>query len=265
MRPDELRSKRDAIPYAAFLERRLKRFASRRSFITYLESRDFALDLREWLDDVETHVMRADPEAGWKLIDRFIRADSRILGRADDSDGAIGDAFRHACSLWHRAAAALPADPAWVERLYELHAGNDYGTRDALLDESGVLLSELDLRRLARIYEREAGSRTDAEDGHRALCATAAMGQIACVLRDAVLYERSVRIRSPRPNRLQAEAIAERYLRFGPVERALGWLSGNDDGSEPASEKRLDLLARVYEKLGRVEALVEVRQRLAEH
>ncbi len=265
MRRDELHSKPEATPYAASLERRLKRFASSRSFIPYLESRDFALELRDWLDDVETHVLRADPGAGWKLIDRFIRADERILGRADASDGAIGDAFRHACSLWHRAAAAFPADPVWVERVYELHAGNDYGTRDALLDEAGALLSELDLRRLARIYEREAEASPGDEDDHRALCATAAMGQIACVLRDSVLYERSVRIRSPRPNSLQAENIAEQYLRFGPVERALEWLIRFEDESEPTSEERLDLLARVYEKLGKVEALVDVRQRLAEH
>ena len=144
--------------YAASLERRLKRFRSGRSFISYGESGDFARELCAWLDDVESLLLHVDPDAACKLIDRFIRADQRILDRADDSNGSIGDVSRHACRLWHRAAAALPADPAWVERVYQLHAGNDYGTRDAILDEAATSLSELDLRRLARIYEQEAES-----------------------------------------------------------------------------------------------------------
>ena len=250
--------------YAASLEHRLKRFRNGRSFISYGESGDFARELGAWLDDIETHLLPVDPEVGWKLIDRFIRADERILGRADDSNGSIGDAFRHACRLWHRAAAALPADPAWVERVYELHAGNDYGTRDAILDEAATSLSELELRRLARIYEQAAESAPGEDDDYRPLCEATAMGQVARVLEDAALYERSVRIRSPQPNALQANDIAKQYLRFGPVERALEWLTRSDDRSERTSDERLDLLAQAYEKLGNREALVDVRRRLAE-
>jgi len=250
--------------YAASLERRLKRFRSGRSFIAYGESGDFARELDAWLDDVEAHLLPLDPEAGWKLIDRFIRADERILGRADDSNDSIGDAFRHACRLWHRAAAALPADPAWVERVYALHAGNAYGTRDAILDEAATSLSELDLRRLARIYEQEAESAPGEDDDYRALCVATAMGQVARALGDAALYERSVRIRSRQPNAIQANDIAEQYLRFGPVERALEWLTRSEDGSERSSDERLDLLAQAYEKLGNQEALVDARRRLAE-
>lgn len=250
--------------YAASLERRLKRFRSGRSFISYSESGDFARELDAWLDDVETHLLPVDPEAGWKLIDRFIRADEHILGRADDSDGSIGDAFRHACHLWHRTAAALPADPAWVKRVYELHAGNDYGTRDAILDEAATSLSELELRRLARIYEQEAESAPGEDDDFPTLGMATAMGQIARALGDAALYERSVRIHSPQPNALQANDIAEQYLRFGPVERALEWLTGSEDCSERSSGERLDLLAQAYEKLGNRAALVDVRRRIAE-
>ena len=147
----------------------------------------------------------------------------------DDSNGSIGDAFRRACASWHRAAAALPADPAWVERVHELHAGNEYGTRDAILDEAATRLSELELRRLARIYEQEAESAPRDDRSHRALTATTAMGQVACALGDVALYERSVRIRSPQPNSLQAAEIEKQYLRFGPVERAVEWLTRTDD------------------------------------
>ena len=250
--------------YADSLERRLARFRKGRAFISYAASGGFARELDGWLDDVAAGLIAADPERAWKLIDRFIRMDERILGRADDSNGSIGDTYRRACGLWHRAAAGLPADPAWVERVHELHAGNDYGTRDALLDEAATRLSELDLRRLARIYEQEAEAAVGDGTDYPSLSARAAMGQVARALGDAALYERSILIRSPQPNTLQATDIAQQYLRFGPVERAVEWLTRSGDPSERDADGRLDLLAQAYEKLGNREALIDARRRLAE-
>jgi hypothetical protein len=264
-RIETLAQREEPSAVAAALERRLKRFRSGRDFISYRESGEFARELEAWLDDVEAPLLAADPEKAWKLIDRFIRADEQILGRADDSNGSIGDAFRRACGLWHRAAAGLAADPAWVERVYELHAGNGYGVRDAILDEAATRLSEIELRRLARIYEQEAESAPRDGKSYQVVSASTAMGQVARALGDAALYERSVRILSPRPNSLQAAKIAEQYLRFGPVERAVEWLTLSDDaGSERAGDARLDLLAQAYEKLGDRDALLDVRRRLAE-
>ncbi len=76
------------------------------------------------------------------------------------------------------------------------------------------------------------------------------MGQVARALHDAALYKHSVRIRSPRPNFLQAEDIAAQYLEFGPVERAVEWLTRSQDPSDRHARERLDLLAKAYEKPG---------------
>jgi hypothetical protein len=255
----------DPAALASDLDRRLKRFRSGRAFISYRESGDFARELEAWLDDVETQLLPADPQKAWKLVDRFIRTDEHVLGRADDSNGSIGDAFRRACALWHRTAAALPADAAWVERVHALHAGNDYGTRDAILDEAATRLSELELRRLARIYEQGAQAAPCDDSDYTAHCASVAMGQVACALGDAALHERSVTLRSPRPNGLQVLDIAEQYLRFGPVERAVEWLMRPDDqGAARDVDPRLALLAQAYDKLGDRAALLDVRRRLAE-
>ena len=104
----EIRSQLEPHPFVASLEQRLKRFRDGRAFVSYSESADFAAALGDWLDDTERHGLPANPEVAWQLIDRFIQADGRILERADDSGGWIGDVFRRACSLWHRAAAVLP-------------------------------------------------------------------------------------------------------------------------------------------------------------
>jgi hypothetical protein len=263
-RIDTLAEGGDTGAVAASLAARLKRFRARRRPISYGESGAVAGELHAWLDDLESQLLPADPAAAWKLVERFIRSDEQIIGRADDSNGAIGDTFRRACGLWLRAAAALPADPAWVERIHALHAGSDYGTRDALLDEAATRLSELELRRLARIYEQEALAAPKNDTGYRGLAAAAAMGQVARALGDAALYERSVRIYSPRLNDLQAADVAREYLRSGPVERAVELLTGVDDDDDRFRDERLDLLAEAYEKLGDPAALRDARRRLCE-
>jgi hypothetical protein len=266
-RIETLAQQKEPAPLAGSLERRLKRFRSGRAFISYHESSDFACELGAWLDDVEALILPADPETAWKLADAFIRLDEDVLDRADDSNGSIGAVFVRACGTWLRAAAALPADRDWVEQLHALQSEKDYGTRDALLDQAATLLSEPELRRLAKCYEEEA--RSAARDGEdedwRGLSASTAMGQIARALKDAALYERSVRIRSPRPNELQAADIAQQYVEFGPVERAVKWLTRfGDTGLDETVLERLDLLAQAYEKIGNRDALLAVRRRIAE-
>ena len=120
---------------------------------------------------------------------------------------------------------------------------------------------EPDLRRLAELYEREAEATRD-DEGYESLAASAAMGQVACALEDAELYERSVRIRSPRPNALQALGIADKYVRFGPVETAIAWLEQAED--DRRDHERLELLVQAHERLGDREALTQARRQLWE-
>lgn len=58
-----------------------------------------------------------------------------LLERADDSDGAIGDAVRAACRHWLEAAARCSTSPdVWPERLLKLYEGDKYGAREDLID-----------------------------------------------------------------------------------------------------------------------------------
>ena len=89
------------------------------------------------------------------------------------------------------------------------------------------------------------------------------MGQVARAAGDAELYERSVRLHSPQPNSLQALEIAKQYVRFGPVDKAVQWLTGAAGSGRDVD--RLDLLAEAYEKLGDRSRLLEVRRKLWEN
>ena len=263
-RAEALALRGDPTAHADALRQRLERWKRGRHFISYSESTAFARQLNTWLDELEEALLAVHPETTLKLADAFIRSDRRIFDRADDSNGSIGDAYRRACGLWLRAAATLGASPTWADRLHDLHADNSYGIRDALLDDAGTVLSELELRRLAKIYEQEfrtEASRTTG-DRYRSLAPAAAMGQVARAAGDAELYERSVRLHSPQPNALQALEIANQYVRFGPVAKAVTWLTGA--GGSGRDVDRLALLAEAYEKLGDRSRLLEVRRQLWE-
>ena len=264
-RAEALALRGDPTAHADALRQRLERWKRGRHFISYSESTAFARQLDTWLDELEKELLAVNAEATLKLADAFIRSDRRIFDRADDSNGSIGDAYRRACGLWLRAAATLGASPTWVDRLHDLHANNGYGVRDALLDDAGTVLSELELRRLAKIYEREfrTGAKRTTGPFYHSIAAAAAMGQVARAAGDAELYERSVRLHSPQPNTLQALEIAKQYVRFGPVAKAVSWLTGAAGIGRDVD--RLDLLAEAYEKLGDCSRLLEVRRQLWEH
>jgi hypothetical protein len=268
---------------ARLLRKRLMAVKRGRRFIDNRSSRAFAAELSGWLADLGEGLVETDAEAALGLLEEFIRLDGRILGRVDDSNGLIGDAFRLACGMWHLAASKLPASPDWVKRVHDLHAANDYGVRDALLDEAALRLSELELRRLAKMYQEKAGApparnarRRNGERGDIDLSvhpdnserdwerhsAASAMGQVAVALQDAALYEKSLRIRSPRLNTLQAVDVAKKYVAFGPVEKAVPLLEFALEDARNLGQ--LDVLADAYERLGESTKLRETRKRLFE-
>ena len=263
-RIEDLALRAEPSAHTSSLDRRLDRLRDGPSPIPERETRAFADELSAWLDDVESGLLDRDPVGAWERFDAFIRADREILSRADDPDGQIRDVFRRACGLWHRAATGLPAETDRVKRVYDLHAGNDCGARDAILDEAASSLFEIELRTLARIYERQVEAEVPSGSPDPRVDASVALGRVARALRDAVLYEQSVRARAPEPSAVQAEDIAARYLEFGPVRRAVEWLTRAPTPPGHPVQERLDLLARAYEKLGDAAALRDVRRRCAE-
>ena len=75
-----------------------------------------------------------------------------------------------------------------------------------------------------------------------------------------MLYERSILIRSPEPNGLQANEIARRYIECDDGAGALRWIGKRrNDHTESG---RLDLLVRAYELLGDRDSQLEVRREL---
>jgi hypothetical protein len=230
---------------AAVFRRTLAGWQRSECFLDYTEARSFCRELEGWMAQIERELLPSDPVAALQLAEAFIRSDRSFFERADDSDGGIGSAVAAACRLWLRAAARCesPVDE-WPPRIHGLVSEDDYGARDALLREAGVLLDESGLRELARLYEQDLqaalGCRAESEAlPSEVFSVSGALSVLSDVLRDPDLCVRSVLAYSPQPNALQVQEFAAAYLRHGRPADALRWLEGETWKAHEGSRQRL--------------------------
>jgi len=229
-----------------------------RRFVGYRESFALARELRELLAAIRERILPDLPARAFELADAFIRADSRVSERLDDSAGIVGDAFRDACLLWLDAAAQSRKDENWVERLHALAADNDYGVRGPLLPNAARLLSEHELRRLAQRYEeegKEAGS--DRDTAHDSWIN---LGEVAKALRDPALLERAGVARGYALNDRHQLEIARHCVEWGQIDEALARLESIAEGDY----SRDSLLLDCYEKKGNRNMQIRLVWRLFE-
>ncbi|KFX17411.1 hypothetical protein JV35_17285 [Pectobacterium betavasculorum] len=191
---------------------------------------------------------------------------SRVYERADDSDGAIGESYAAALSVWVNAASQWRAQSGktrnWTDEIKKRHNENDYAVWDGLIAQSGMLLTESELSQLAQDFESEYTAALVAapqnEYNFRAAHATLGISGVARALKDVTLFERSILLPSPQPNELQKLHIVEFCLSIDEAQSALKWLSEPFQGH--AEDKRLALLDKAYVQLGDQNALLALRR-----
>jgi len=259
-RPDEL---------AASFKKTLVAWRRSTKFYGYGESREFGRMLEEWLDQVARELVRRDPTAAVALFESFIEADASWFGRADDSDGCIGDAVRSACRHWLKAAALCEAPASvWPERLLKLAQADDYGAREELLRSADLLLAEPALRELAGLFESRmadavavSSASKDKTLPHEVFKISAALSLLSEALHDPEVKVRAVLSYSPHPNALQQEQFVQAYLDADRPADALNWLRGSWGQME---DSRQSLLADALGRLGRFEESAPIRQQMFE-
>jgi tetratricopeptide (TPR) repeat protein len=256
---------REVDPDALGLELKRRIAGLRRSsrFASYQESFRLARQFDDLVMAIEDKVLPLDPAKAFELADAFLSTDRKTFERVDDSSGVVSDAYREACGTWLRAAALVKGKKDWVERIYRVTAEDDYGVRETLLQQASILLSEDELRRLARRYEKDAQeAKTDADKRDRGgFSATVRLGLVAEALRDPALFERSLTLRGGGLNDLQRISVARRYLECGQPEPAIERLEAIRD-RDPWD--RWILLAEAYRQKGQRNEQVRCLWRLFE-
>ena len=257
-------------PKALAAEFRKSLAAWRRStkFLGYSQAGAFGRELEAWLDQVERELMPQDPAAALALAESFIEADDIFFNRADDSNGAIGDAIRAGCQLWLKAAARCESPVAeWPGRIAALVDADEYGAREELLRSANLLLSEQALRALVASYEAQLDDvlARAQPDGDRinwpAGKISAALSLLSEALRDADVLVRATLKRSPSPNVVQMQHFVRAYLDYGQPEGALQWLEGSWAHMEGSRQR---LQAQALTALGRTDEAAAIQQRVFE-
>lgn len=256
----------DPVALSKVLRKRIGSLKRGRRFIDYRASFDFARELEEFLDDIESGLLERSPEHAFDIIDRFLATAESVLNRVDDPGGAVGEVYRQAVLLWLTAAKGWQdANVDWQERIYQLYQQNDYGVLDPLLPNAHLLLTPDQLTQLAWRYENalRKALKSPEQEGKLnfvALRSGVALGQVADALRDPALYERSVLLHSPQPSNLQMKSICEKYLQYEQPETAMRYLNQAWEGR--FEHDRLELLDKVCVQMGDRKQLKVIRSRL---
>ncbi len=225
-----------------------------RRFIEYRESNAFALNLERLLDDIDTSV--ESPRQGVELVAAFIQTDSAVLGRADDSNGSIGDVYRiFACDSFVRHASQC-GDKEWLyDTLLKLYMQDEYGVRKSIIASSANFLPESYLRRMVEEFwplgEQEPNE-------YKKYHWYGAIEDIARQLKDPNLFEKACRARRPELSTAAHRDIAEVYFECGYPLAALQWLDKVPSDETFQLDEREQLLLRVLTELGEKVRVEEV-------
>ena len=215
-------------------------------FIDYYESGEYACKLESLLHEIE--VPSIDPQQSLKLVAAFLETDNAVLGRADDSNGSIGDVYRFdACDLFLHYATQCD-DKVWLcDLLLHLYKHDEYGVRDSLVATSALFLPEQLLRKLVDKFWLLA---EQASGEYQKRHWIAGIEMIARQLKDARLFEKARLSMWPELSTAACFNIAEVYFESGEASVALTWLEKVSPDETFMADERDRLLLKIGSELG---------------
>jgi len=243
---------------ASKLRRMIDRLADPVDFIDYFASSGVANELDEILDIIERDLLTAEPLAAMKTLHYFIETDGDILNHADDSNGVIGGTYHRACALLGQASLAAGKPPEAAEIFFDLHGGDDYGTRDLLYEQVAYLFQPEALQQLIADWREQA--KKESEDDYGGV--RVRLAQIGESIGDPELHEEaSLRGRPLEDFPLVALDVAKVYLACGKPEIALTKVPPAE-AFRFHDDKRSELLIEIQQALGNQEAIAAEYEKL---
>jgi uncharacterized protein (UPF0332 family) len=209
-------------------------------------------------------LLPADPEAAWKLADKVVRGDGKIIESVDDSGGAVGTELNEFCLLWLKAAKALNlGDDYWAPLVMEITEGNEYGCRELFLQSADILLERETLQNIYETYKDRLLNHAGPEDGRydfTGACFMIHMQETALAMQDPEAYEAAERILYPSPNNLQMKSVIQVYMQFGKFSKARALLE-ETEWEERFHSDRDELYQELFEKTGDTEKLLLLKEK----
>lgn len=189
-----------------------------------------------------------DPRDGCDLLLRFYAGDDALFSHCDDSNGDLGDLYRHeAKELFVRFAKACP-DKKWIaSELFKLLGDDGYGVRDTLLEGACAYLPESDLRSLVSRCQKVSESEVDEGRKRHWLIF---VELLAKELKDPALFEQTRMSSWGKLNPAAHLDIAQVWFDSGDADTARKWLDSVPQGDNFRGNERDDLLIQVAASQG---------------
>ena len=235
------------------IDRRLAGLTRAGRFIERHEAGGVASELDAVRSAIAGRLALADPVAACERLQRFMALAEATMGRADDSDGAIGDVFGAALADLGRIWGERPDGQSAEMVAYVLRAleDDDYGVLrnvvaafERALGETGrALLKQRLEAKLAKLPQPKADDWRLA--GRRGIHVSA-LEELADAAGDVDAY---IAASAAEPaSDAKRHAIAERLLAAGRAEEALAWLA---QCGEHCPDRLVDLRLQALDALGR--------------
>lgn len=230
--------------------RRLNEIKNRGGFVPWKYSSEFADELTDILEDLNTGVSSA--EEGFQLICEFYRADEDFFNMADDSSGHIGDVYRGpALELFVKFASQLSDKKMIIHAMIDLMKDDGYGVRDEIIDQASKFLTPDDLRELFKILENDLKNKDRKLPSYK-------LGSIAKQLGDAPLFEKLTRSSGYPINSRTIAEIAEVYYSTGNINKAQEILNTAEKSDHFGTHECEELQKKIYVKQGKTDELYQI-------
>lgn len=226
--------------------RRISGLKRRTRFIHWRESRQFAAELDELLEDLE----EANPEpcVGMALVASFLETDHAIFGNCDDSSGHISDIYRYgAHNLFAQYASSCQDKKKVLALLMKTYSNDPYGVREGLMDKAREMLGDNDAKNAIHLFEILA---VEEADEYQKRHLQRAIEALARQTGNAKLFEK-VRLESQQePGTSTCLDITRIYLESGDPQNALEWVNRIPSDETFMDRERRELLQEIYGQMG---------------
>jgi hypothetical protein len=221
-------------------------------FVPRRESSAFAHELARLLEYLADGV--SDPRTGAELVAAFYEMDDAIFNHCDDSNGRIGDVFRHDARDLFVHYASRCEDKQWLgDLILRLNRNDGFGLRDSLFDCAADYLPEETMREMMGILWALADREANESQKRQWL---RGIESFARQLNDAPLFEKARLASWPTLCTADCMNIAAVYLESSDAPTALSWLERIPEGDSFMVEQRDWLLLAIHGKLGSRESAV---------
>jgi len=237
----------------ARLKAEIDRGLRTRRFLGYRESSAWAIDARPIVQEIRDVVVSHPSAELVGLIERAIGHVVRVILKADDSDGTIGDLARDLLDIHATACDAGVADPIKLARWMIRFTLDDQDFFVADPVRYAAALGDIGLA----AYRREVRQRSDA--GDESFAVRYAQERLAVVDGDVDAVVRLLGGDQSAPH--QFIRVAEAMAELGRDDGVLTWATrGIDKTSGWQVAQLYDLAAGIYERRGNLDALLDLRR-----